>query len=242
MAKAKKEVKEEQLETQLWKAADKLRKNIDAAEYKHIRQIDVARVAHRAGKRMDAATQSGLCRTTLGHGDTRRGRHRTCGRHAARDLGVRAGAIAARHDRVRSAEIQGNNVRGDVSDRFTRCQRNGSKNWTTSAGLTFGHVHIHQRDIAGIAHGSGVIQHTSQTDGTQRAVLGRQGFAGIQLPVNVTVWPFAILVGTNTVNCPSFTKFVTVTLTKVLLPQLTTVPVNVIAPFSQMLPTHCAVI
>ena len=36
MAKVKKEVKEEQLETQLWKAADKLRKNIDAAEYKHI--------------------------------------------------------------------------------------------------------------------------------------------------------------------------------------------------------------
>ena len=36
MAKAKKEVKEEQLETQLWKSADKLRKNIDAAEYKHI--------------------------------------------------------------------------------------------------------------------------------------------------------------------------------------------------------------
>ena len=36
MAKAKKEVKEELLETQLWKAADKLRKNIDAAEYKHI--------------------------------------------------------------------------------------------------------------------------------------------------------------------------------------------------------------
>ncbi len=35
MAKAKKE-KEEPLETQLWKAADKLRKNIDAAEYKHI--------------------------------------------------------------------------------------------------------------------------------------------------------------------------------------------------------------
>ena len=28
--------KEEALETQLWKAADKLRKNIDAAEYKHI--------------------------------------------------------------------------------------------------------------------------------------------------------------------------------------------------------------
>ena len=36
MAKAKKDVKEEALETQLWKAADKLRKNIDAAEYKHI--------------------------------------------------------------------------------------------------------------------------------------------------------------------------------------------------------------
>jgi len=36
MAKKKKEVKQEPLETQLWKAADKLRKNIDAAEYKHI--------------------------------------------------------------------------------------------------------------------------------------------------------------------------------------------------------------
>ncbi len=37
MAKAK-EVKsqEEPIEKQLWKAADKLRKNIDAAEYKHI--------------------------------------------------------------------------------------------------------------------------------------------------------------------------------------------------------------
>ena len=28
--------KEESLEKQLWKAADKLRKNIDAAEYKHV--------------------------------------------------------------------------------------------------------------------------------------------------------------------------------------------------------------
>jgi type I restriction enzyme M protein len=38
MAKTKtvKEVKEEPLEKQLWKAADKLRKNIDAAEYKHV--------------------------------------------------------------------------------------------------------------------------------------------------------------------------------------------------------------
>ena len=33
MAKAK---QEESIEKQLWKAADKLRKNIDAAEYKHI--------------------------------------------------------------------------------------------------------------------------------------------------------------------------------------------------------------
>lgn len=31
-----KEVKEEPLEKQLWKTADKLRKNIDAAEYKHV--------------------------------------------------------------------------------------------------------------------------------------------------------------------------------------------------------------
>ncbi len=36
MAKAKKEVPEEPLEKKLWKAADKLRKNMDAAEYKHI--------------------------------------------------------------------------------------------------------------------------------------------------------------------------------------------------------------
>lgn len=36
MAKKPKEVKQEPLEKQLWKTADKLRKNIDAAEYKHI--------------------------------------------------------------------------------------------------------------------------------------------------------------------------------------------------------------
>lgn len=35
-AKAVKEIKAEPLEKQLWKAADKLRKNIDAAEYKHV--------------------------------------------------------------------------------------------------------------------------------------------------------------------------------------------------------------
>ena len=35
MAKLK-EIKQEPLEKQLWKAADKLRKNIDAAEYKHV--------------------------------------------------------------------------------------------------------------------------------------------------------------------------------------------------------------
>lgn len=36
MAKKKEKTTEEPIETQLWKAADKLRKNIDAAEYKHI--------------------------------------------------------------------------------------------------------------------------------------------------------------------------------------------------------------
>jgi len=36
MAKAAKQKAEEPLEKQLWKAADKLRKNIDAAEYKHV--------------------------------------------------------------------------------------------------------------------------------------------------------------------------------------------------------------
>ena len=35
MAKQK-EIAEEPLEKQLWKAADKLRKNIDAAQYKHV--------------------------------------------------------------------------------------------------------------------------------------------------------------------------------------------------------------
>jgi type I restriction enzyme M protein len=36
MAKKTKETAEEPLEKKLWKAADKLRKNIDAAEYKHV--------------------------------------------------------------------------------------------------------------------------------------------------------------------------------------------------------------
>ncbi len=36
MAKTNKEVPEEALEKKLWKAADKLRKNMDAAEYKHV--------------------------------------------------------------------------------------------------------------------------------------------------------------------------------------------------------------
>ena len=35
MARSKEQI-EEPLEKQLWKAADKLRKNIDAAEYKHV--------------------------------------------------------------------------------------------------------------------------------------------------------------------------------------------------------------
>lgn len=36
MAKTKKEVQEEALERKLWRTADKLRKNMDAAEYKHV--------------------------------------------------------------------------------------------------------------------------------------------------------------------------------------------------------------
>ena len=36
MAKTKKETPEEPLEKKLWKTADKLRKNMDAAEYKHV--------------------------------------------------------------------------------------------------------------------------------------------------------------------------------------------------------------
>jgi type I restriction enzyme M protein len=36
MAKNNNKTQEEPLENKLWKAADKLRKNIDAAEYKHI--------------------------------------------------------------------------------------------------------------------------------------------------------------------------------------------------------------
>ena len=36
MVKTSKAEQEEPLEKKLWKAADKLRKNIDAAEYKHI--------------------------------------------------------------------------------------------------------------------------------------------------------------------------------------------------------------
>lgn len=36
MAKQKLKTAEDPLEKQLWKSADKLRKNIDAAEYKHL--------------------------------------------------------------------------------------------------------------------------------------------------------------------------------------------------------------
>jgi type I restriction-modification system DNA methylase subunit len=36
MARAKKEIKEQPAEQALWASADKLRKNMDAAEYKHI--------------------------------------------------------------------------------------------------------------------------------------------------------------------------------------------------------------
>ncbi len=36
MAKTKQENKEQSLEKTLWQAADKMRKNMDAAEYKHI--------------------------------------------------------------------------------------------------------------------------------------------------------------------------------------------------------------
>jgi type I restriction enzyme M protein len=36
MAKKNNNGKDEPLEKQLWKSADKLRKNIDAAEYKHV--------------------------------------------------------------------------------------------------------------------------------------------------------------------------------------------------------------
>ena len=36
MARPKKETPQEPLEKQLWSAADKLRKNLDAADYKHV--------------------------------------------------------------------------------------------------------------------------------------------------------------------------------------------------------------
>jgi hypothetical protein len=70
------------------------------------------------------------------------------------------------------------------------------------------------------------------------AVLGLQGFNGIQLPLNDATWFVARLVMNATGNCPPLTKFVTVTPTSVLLPQLVTVPVKVIKPFSPTPPTH----
>lgn len=40
-AKQKKEIKQEPLGKQLWSAADKLRKNIDAAKYKHVDIVSI---------------------------------------------------------------------------------------------------------------------------------------------------------------------------------------------------------
>ena len=45
MAKKAKEVAEEPLEKKLWKTADKLRKNMDATEYKHETNLDQIRLS-----------------------------------------------------------------------------------------------------------------------------------------------------------------------------------------------------
>src|SRR5208282_774338 len=85
----------------------------------------------------------------------------------------------------------------------------------------------------------GVAVNWSVPWATSVAVLGLQGFNGTQLPLNEATWPRARLVGKSTVKAPLLTKFVTVTPTSVSLPQLVTVPVKVITPFSPTLPTHC---
>lgn len=51
--KSQKEIKEEPIEKQLWKAADKLRKNIDAAEYKHVVLVDTAGRLHNKSHLME---------------------------------------------------------------------------------------------------------------------------------------------------------------------------------------------
>src|ERR1035437_8487997 len=73
------------------------------------------------------------------------------------------------------------------------------------------------------------------------AVLGLQGFKGTQLPLNETAELVAILGMNATGKYPPLTKFVTVMLNSVLLPQLVTVPVKLIAPLSPTLGVHCAV-
>src|SRR5581483_2434210 len=88
----------------------------------------------------------------------------------------------------------------------------------------------------------GVAVNWSVARTVRSAVLGRHGFNGSQLPWKEETWPKARLVGNKTAKVPRSLILVTVTPTKVLLPQLVTVPVKVMRPFSPTLPTHCAVI
>jgi len=87
----------------------------------------------------------------------------------------------------------------------------------------------------------GVDVNWSEAWTVNNAGFGPQGFAGVQLPLKLAVWPIARFVGKRTVNAWPLTKFVTVTPTRVVLPQLVTVPVKVIKPLSPTPPAQAAV-
>src|ERR1035437_7923661 len=88
----------------------------------------------------------------------------------------------------------------------------------------------------------GVAVNWSVAQAVRMAVLDRQGFDGTQPPLNETTWLVSKLIGPSTRTPLLLTKFVTVRPTSILLPQLVTVPVKVIAPFCPTPPTHWAVI
>ena len=86
----------------------------------------------------------------------------------------------------------------------------------------------------------GLAVNSSTPRAVRTAVLGLQGSEGIQLPEKLAACPKPRFVMKATWISPPLAALVTVTPTSVLLPQLVTVPVKVMAPFSSVPPKQRA--